>query len=120
MNNTHSNQVRYKYLVLLLCITVFDQQKAAAGERRRASDVCGHSKCSGSIVVVVVEGSAVGVQQISFFIHESHPGWGGTATNIQTKMYCCGLKHAVYNKQERRRSSDVYVCTQQIHQQYSI
>ena len=56
------------------------QPTRAAGERRRASDVCANSKYSNRIyssIVVRVGGSVVGVvQKFYLFIHESNPGWG--------------------------------------------
>ena len=68
--------IKMYWCCVLLCETnKSGGGRATAGERRRASDVCAHSKYSSSSIVVVRVGrSVVGVHKISFFIHESHSG----------------------------------------------
>ena len=78
-------------------------RRAAAGERRRASGVCAHSKYSSRIIVGVVGGSVVGVHKSSFFYLRVTP-WGGAATKYSNKNVL--LCTAVYNQEERRRASD--------------
>ena len=59
--NTHNNQVRYSinitwysYCVYPRIINTSVGGRGAAGERRRASDVCAHSKYSSGCIVVVL------------------------------------------------------------------
>ena len=78
-------------------------------KQRRASGVCAHSKYSSSIVVVRVGGSVVGVQKISFFIHESHLAGEVLLLMYQQKctaVYCC-VQPTRAAAGERRRASDV-------------
>ena len=95
--DTHSNQARHSvnstYLVLvLLCITVYNQQK-----QRRASDggramYVHTAKYCRRIVVVRVGGHVVRrVHKTSFLIHESHPGVGLLLKYQQkcTAAVCC-------------------------------
>ena len=93
----HESHLAGEVLLLMYqqkCTAVYccvQPTRAAAGERRRASDVCAQSKYSSSIVVVRVGGSVVGVHNFLFYSRVTP--WGGTTTklDIPTKIYCCVL-----------------------------
>ena len=86
---TATNVPTKMYCCVLLCTTnKSGGGRATAGERCMCTQQV-QQQYSTKYIAVRVWGSVVRVHKIFFFIHESP--WGGAATNVPTKMYCCVL-----------------------------